>query len=91
MARSALKVVNPDHVPNTSSVAAAAGMSRRALLTALRDKIAADIDGGVAARDLASLSRRLLEISKELDGIEASEDGDEVTEAASTPDEPYTG
>ena len=46
---------------------------------------------GVAARDLASLSRRLLEISKELDGIEASEDGDEVTEAASTPDEPYTG
>lgn len=87
----ALKVVNPDHVPTTSSVAAAAGMSRRALLTALRDKIAADIDEGVAARDLASLSRRLLEISKELDGIEASEDGDEVTEAASTPDEPYTG
>lgn len=86
-----LKVVDPDHVPSAFSVAAAAGMSRRALLTALRDRIAADIDAGVAARDLASLSRRLLEISKELDGIEAAEDGDEVTEAASTPDEPYTG
>lgn len=93
MARNAaLKVVSADDTAERpSTVHAAAGVSRRALLVALRDRIAADIDAGVAARDLASLSRRLLEITKELDGIEAAEDGDDVTEAAETPDEPWTG
>lgn len=94
MARNAaLKVVSDDDTAESrpSTVHAAAGISRRALLTALRDKIAADIDGGVAARDLASLSRRLMEITKELEGIEAAEDGDDVGDAAATPDEPWSG
>lgn len=73
------------------SVETAAADSRRALLTALRDRIASDIDEGVPARDLASLSKRLLDISAELEDLEAAEDGDDVSTAAATPDEAWTG
>jgi len=73
------------------TVKGAAGRSRRELLTALRDKIAADIDDGVPARDLASLSKRLLDISKELDDLATAEDGDDISKAASTPDEQWGG
>ena len=73
------------------TVKSAAGKSRRELLTALRDKIAADIDSGVPARDLASLSKRLLDISKELDDLSAAQDGDDISEAAATPDEQWSG
>ena len=73
------------------SVSSAAAVGRRELLTALRDRIAADIDAGVPARDLASLSKRLLDISEELDQVSQSEDGDDISEAAETPDEPWDG
>lgn len=75
--------------PRTVKSAAARG--RRELLTSLRDKIAADIDQGVPARDLASLSKRLLDISKELEDLETAEDGDGISAAAATPDEPWGG
>ena len=55
------------------SVKAAAGTSRLALLTALRDNIAGEIDAGVQARDLASLSRRLMEIISEIETLEQRE------------------
>jgi hypothetical protein len=71
--------------------AAAASGSRRDLLVAMRDKIARDLDDGVPARELASLTRRLLEIAKDIEAIDAAEDGDDVGEAAATPDEPFTG
>lgn len=92
----ALTVVSSTDKPKprrrkTTGVKAAAAQSRRALLEALRDKIAADIDEGVPARDLASLSKRLLDISKELDDLVVAEDGDDVSDAAATPDEPWTG
>lgn len=80
---------HPDGPAKT--VKEAAGRSRRELLTALRDRIAADIDDGVPARDLASLSKRLLDISKELDDVAAAEDGDDITAAAATPDEAWSG
>lgn len=84
-----LKVVD-EHVDlELSSVKAAASGSYRALLVALRDNIAGQIDDGIQARDLASLSRRLLEISKELEGIDASENGDDIGKAAVTPDEAW--
>ena len=73
------------------AVGSAAGEGRRALLTALRDRIAADIDAGVPARDLASLSKRLLDISAELDQVSTAEDGDDISRAADTPDEPWDG
>lgn len=71
------------------SVQSAALEGRRALLEALRDSICEAIDNGVPARDLASLSRRLLEISAELDGVVAAEEGDGIAEAAATPDEDW--
>lgn len=73
----------------SNRVAGAASEGRRQLLEALRDTIAAQIDVGVPARDLASLSRRLLEISAELDGVIAEQDGDDISEATETPDEPF--
>ena len=71
------------------SVTAAAQQGRRALLEALRDSIASSIDDGVPARELASLSRRLMEITKELDEVVAEEEGDDIGEAASIPDDPW--
>lgn len=70
-------------------VTAAAQQGRRALLEALRDSIASSIDDGVPARELASLSRRLMEITKELDEVVAEEEGDDIGEAASIPDDPW--
>lgn len=87
-----LKVVPeevPMETPPSSSVKVAASGSYRDLLVALRDNIAGQIDEGVLARDLAALSRRLLEISKELEGIDAAENGDDIGEAAVTPDEAW--
>ena len=40
----------------------------------MRDKLAEVIDGGVAPRDLASLSRRLLDLAREVRAIDAVED-----------------
>ena len=70
------------------STAAKSG-SQRQLLVSLRDRIAADIDDGVPPRDLASLSRRLLEINHDIDAIDAAERGDDIGRAAATPDEPW--
>lgn len=92
MARN-LKVVS-NHAPSdqrSGAVRSAADQSRRDLLRALRDRIASDIDEGVPARDLASLSKRLLDISKELEELEVVEDGDDVSTAAATPDEAWSG
>lgn len=89
----ALRAVPDDgEVVGTPSrnVAAAAAGSRRDLLVSLRDKIAAEIDDGVPARDLASLSLRLLAIASDIEAIDAGEDGDEVGNAADTPDEAWT-
>jgi hypothetical protein len=69
--------------------AAADTGSRRTLLVALRDRISLDIDAGVPPRDLASLSLRLLVIAQEIEAIDALEEGDEVGDAANTPDEPW--
>lgn len=70
--------------------AAADGGDRRELLVALRARIATDIDNpNTPARDLAALSRRLLEIVKEIEAIDAHDQGDEVGEAATTPDEEW--
>lgn len=70
---------------------AAASGSMLLLLVAMRDRIAADIDGGIPARDLASLTRRLLEITREIESIHAADKGDAVGDAASTADESWAG
>ena len=70
-------------------IAGAARLGRRALLVALRDKIADELDSGVPARDLASLSRRLLGIAAELELLDAADDA--IARAAALPDEPWGG
>lgn len=76
----------------SSAVSRAAGKDRRALLVALRNRIARDIDGGVPARDLASLSRRLMELSAEIEKIDqANSKTDDVSVASSAPDEVWNG
>jgi hypothetical protein len=71
------------------TVAAQSG-SHRDLLVALRSRIAQAVeDPNTPPRDLASLSRRLLEIAKEIEAIDADDQGDEVGAAAATPDEPW--
>src|SRR5437868_5496523 len=95
MAARKLKVVPDEDVqvtsppPESLTVKAAAAGSYRDLLVALRDNIAGQIDEGIQARDLASLSRRLLEISKEIEAIDAADNGDDIGEAAVTPDEEW--
>lgn len=65
----------------------AAQTGRIELLTVLRDQIARQIQDGVPARDMASLSKRLVDISIELDALAAEKEGDDIDEAASTPDD----
>ena len=69
-----------------SVVQAASTGTRLDLLMAMRDLIARDLDAGVPARDLASLTKRLLEITKEIEAIHAAGAGDDVGKAAATPD-----
>lgn len=79
----------PDGSGRPLTVQAAARQSTRDLLVALRDKIAADIDVGVPARDLASLSKRLLEIAEQIGELDQADESDDVTDAAATPDESW--
>jgi hypothetical protein len=89
-----LRVVKPgtpaqQGKPVTVKSAAESG-DRRALLTALRSRLAADIDNpNTPPRDLAALSRRLLEIARDLEMLAAAEKADDIGEAAATPDQDW--
>lgn len=74
--------------PPSIATAARSG-NRRRLLVALRDGIALQLEEGVPPRDLASLSKRLVDIAVEIEAIDAEEKGDVVGNAASTPDEAW--
>ena len=69
------------------AVAARSG-DERELLCSLRDAIADALDEGVPARDLASLSKRLMEIRREIADIDVrrEEEGGGVVD---TPDEEW--
>ena len=55
-------------------VSAAASGDRKATLIALRDAIARTIQSCESGRDMASLSKRLMEVMDELDAIAEPED-----------------
>lgn len=60
----------------------------RDLLVAMRDRVAKDVENpNTPARDLAALTRRLMEITKEIDAIDSREDQD--TGASATPDDKW--
>lgn len=61
-------------------VQAAASGSRRETLEALRDKVATSIQDCESGRDVAALSKRLMEIMAELDALPKPADGDELAE-----------
>ena len=81
----------PKRAPRRKTVAqAAAGGSQRELLVALRSRIASAVaDPNCPARDLAALSRRLLEIAKDIEALDFSEGQDEIGRAAATSDESW--
>ncbi|NKS02639.1 hypothetical protein GS528_16880 [Rhodococcus hoagii] len=63
--------------------------SRRELLVALRSRVAKAVeDEQTPPRDLAALNRRLQEIAKEIDAIDAAESGDNSV-VADTQDEAW--
>ena len=59
---------------------AAASGNRRATLEALRDKIASSIQDCESGRDVAALSKRLMEVMGELDTLPQPSDDDELAE-----------
>ena len=74
--------------PRTITEAADQGTQRELLVT-MRTRIAKSLDDpNTMARDLASLSRRLLEISREIDAIDVA-DLQEAAEDDEAADEDY--
>lgn len=71
----------------TTVAEAAASGDEKALLIAMRDRIAQAVsDPDCPKRDLASLTLRLANIVKEIKALESAEGEDDIGEATSTPD-----
>lgn len=96
MAAKRLRAVSADEKPPTpkqvrSVLQASDAGDRRALLVAMRTRIAKAIDdAGTPARDLAALTRRQLEIAREIEAIDLST-GSAESVVASTDDEAWDG
>lgn len=75
-------------VVGMSVAEAAAHGTTRDLLVAMRDHIAAAITAGCPPRDLASLTRRLREIAKDIEALDAQE-ADEVIPGGEFEDEAF--
>ena len=78
--------------PKTVTQAAKDG-DQKELLVAMRDRVAKTVeDPDTPARDLAALTRRLMEISKEIRGLEMqeAEDGSVVEPGEDEPFDPET-
>ena len=61
-------------------VSAARSGNRRETLEALRDKIASSIQDCESGRDVAALSKRLMEVMGELDALPKPSEADELEE-----------
>lgn len=87
-ARKTLRAVGPDEVavdPKLSVSQAASTGDHRKLLVAMRERIARAVsDPECPPRDLASLTRRLQDISKEIEAIDlrAKEEGADAADVA---------
>lgn len=86
-ARKNLRAVKPDEKPaaKLSVAQAAATGDHRALLVAMRERIARTVsDPDCPPRDLAALTRRLQDIAKEIEAIDlrAKEEGADAEDVA---------
>ena len=86
-ARKGLRVVEPGEKPaaKLSVAAAAATGDHRSLLVAMRERIAKTVsDPDCPPRDLAALTRRLQDISKEIEALDlrAKEEGADAADVA---------
>lgn len=73
-----------------SVYAAAESGDRLEELRAMRRVIARHIDSeDTLARDLAALTRRQMEISREIETLRAESEGDAIGQAADSPDEKF--
>lgn len=88
-ARKPLRVVTPGEVPvagkRLSVAEAAASGDHRALLVAMRERVARTVsDPDCPPRDLAALTRRLQDIAKEIEAIDlrAKEEGADASDVA---------
>lgn len=69
---------------------AASSGTRRDLLEAMRDRVAVAVDSPeTPARDLAALTRRLMDIAKELEALDAAEAEDDIGSATIIDDEDF--
>ncbi|MBF6213765.1 hypothetical protein IU487_22365 [Nocardia puris] len=86
-----LRAVGEDELPpeRKSITEAAADGDHLAMLQALRTRIAQQVESpNCPSRDLAALSRRLIEIAKEIEAIELAE-GEDRSVVANTDDEDW--
>lgn len=96
MAEKKLRAVGPDEKPPTrkqflSVLEATTDGEARDELVAMRSRIAKAIDDpNIRGADLAALSRRLLEIRKEIEAIDAREAEDAEQNADDIPDDEWT-
>lgn len=95
MARKSLHVVSPDDAPPSPSprkltvAQAAESGDHKGLLVAMRERIATAVSAaGCPPRDLASLTRRLQDISKEITALDHAEKA-EAERGGPTPDEAF--
>lgn len=89
--RKNLRAVGENEKPKTrlSVAQAAASGDHRALLVSMRERIAATVsDPDCPPRDLASLTRRLQDISKEIEALDlrAKEEGADAADVAEDED-----
>ena len=66
---------------NTTLTEAAKSGDRRAILEALRDKLAASIDACDYGRDVAALARRLMDVCEVLDTLPNDDDDSPLQQA----------
>lgn len=89
-----LRVVKANEKPRgsrrklTVTQAASSGTPRE-LLVAMRDRVAKDVENpNTASRDLAALTRRLMEITREIEALDARE-SEAGGESSASPDDEW--
>lgn len=92
MPRKQLRAVADDEraIEKPATIVAAVEMSERILLVALRDKLASDLDKGVPPHAVRGIVAELRDLDRSIRAIDSRDGGDEIGEAASTPDAPFS-